>query len=71
MFRGTLLHAVRVKLVMERKHEKTSLRRQDVAAIQGKELKKRYPDEAKRLQLSVVGYTEFTLQTFARKCTSK
>ena len=36
----------RVKLTMERTHKKKNLNRQDVVAIQGKELKKKYDTEA-------------------------
>ena len=68
------MHAVRVKLTMERKHEKKSLNRQDVAAIQGKELKKRYSDEAKtfvrgRLQSSLCTHLSGNVQ--AGDCSQK
>ena len=41
-----LLLQPRVKLTLERKHKKENLNRQDVVAIQGKELKKKYDTEA-------------------------
>ena len=37
---------LRVKLIMERKHERKNLNRQDVIAIQGKDLKPKYAEEA-------------------------
>ena len=54
---------------MQRKHEKKNLNRQDIVAIQGKELKKKYADEA--FTLPFQSRVHIVLAWPCRRCTSK